>query len=174
MSGQKHKRKAVPATKNPRLEAFSFGNVANSQDVVGVQPSVNTVPVLSQPSVNISSDSTVQLPEGVNCAQSVLLKKPKGLEALLMNDSVTRAEILWCLFTVRHHNSKNTSGKAVKLFPMMFTDSQIASKMKLQRTKIAYTIVFGMAPYFSRELQNACNDSSYIVLGFDESLNKVA
>ena len=62
----------------------------------------------------------------------------------------------------------------MELFPLMFPDSDIASKMRLQRTKIAYTIVFGLAPYFFRELQNMCSACDYIVIGFDESLNKVA
>lgn len=45
--------------------------------------------------------------------------------------------------------------------------------MKLQRTKIAYTITFGLAPYFSRELLDVCSSCDHYVINFDESLNKV-
>ena len=75
---------------------------------------------------------------------------------------------------VLSHESESSGGKSVNVFPLMFTDSEIAKKMKLQRTKIAYTINFGLAPYFFSDLQNVCRECDYIVLGFDESLNKVA
>ena len=56
----------------------------------------------------------------------------------------------------------------------MFHDSTIASKMQLQRNKIGYTINFGLSPYFHHELQDICRKIQFYVIGFDESLNKVA
>ena len=56
----------------------------------------------------------------------------------------------------------------------MFPDSEIAKQMKLQRTKISYVINFGLANYFFRKLQTLCFNSEFLVLGFDESFNKVA
>jgi hypothetical protein len=55
----------------------------------------------------------------------------------------------------------------------MFPDSDIARQIKLQRTKVAYTINFGLAQYFFRELLDLCSSCDHYVLGFDESLNKV-
>lgn len=57
---------------------------------------------------------------------------------------------------------------------MAFPDSEIASKMNLGKTKVAYTVVFGIAKYFENEMTNLLATTTEIVLGFDESLNKIS
>lgn len=63
---------------------------------------------------------------------------------------------------------------AVSVFPLMFPDSEIASKMRLQRHKTVYFIVNGLAPYFQRELKDVVEKCDHIVIGLDESLNEIA
>ncbi|KAJ8869850.1 hypothetical protein PR048_028859 [Dryococelus australis] len=66
---------------------------------------------------------------------------------------------------------KEKSG--VLLFPLMFPDSEIASKLNLHKTKIDYTILYGLAPYFHGGLLEMCSQCQNFVAGFDESLNEV-
>lgn len=46
--------------------------------------------------------------------------------------------------------------------------------MELQRTKLSFTIVFGLAPFFKRNLTNQISKCDQFVITFDESLNKVS
>ncbi len=79
---------------------------------------------------------------------STLEAQDEGTGSNAGEDYVTRAEILWCLKIVRFHDSQNSGGEVVRLFRLMFPDLEIANKIKLQRTKIAYTINFSLEPYF--------------------------
>ena len=57
----------------------------------------------------------------------------------------------------------------------MFPDSSIAINMSLQKTKMAYNILYGIAPFFQKQLTNKINgECNSILIAFDESLNKVA
>lgn len=49
-----------------------------------------------------------------------------------------------------------------------------SKKNATKEDEIGYLIVFGIAPYFHNELKKFLNESSFVVIGFDESLNKVA
>lgn len=97
----------------------------------------------------------------------------QNLHNYFVKDDISRAEILWCLQTIMSHDSLRSAGKSVLLFKRMFFDSEIAKSMKLQRTKMSYTLVYGIAPYFHDQLREECDEADHIVLGFDESLNKV-
>lgn len=97
-----------------------------------------------------------------------------GLQAFLLNDNVTKAEILWSVESVLTHTSLRTAGRCVSLFKIMFPDSEIAKKIQLQRDKIGYLIAYGIAPFLKNELLKKVNQSQFVVIGFDESLNKVA
>lgn len=95
-----------------------------------------------------------------------------GLEKYILRDDVTKAEIWWDLFSVESHLSLRTAGAAAKMFPKMFPDSAIASKIELGRTKVGYNINHGLGPYFQGELVKDINNSDAFVAYFDESLNK--
>lgn len=99
---------------------------------------------------------------------------PCSISSYLKNEDVIKAEILWSVNSVVQHRSLNSSAKDVSLFPFIFTDSEIAKKMQLQRTKMGYVIVFGIAPYFKKQLMEDSKKSDFFTIGFDESLNKVA
>lgn len=99
-------------------------------------------------------------------------------EKYILSDNVTSSEIKWCLQTVLTHKSFRSAEKDVKLFTDLFPDSEIAKKMQLSRAKMGYVVVFGLAPHFKEDLlkkvQQACDKNYPFVVGFDESLNKVA
>nr|XP_042905445.1 uncharacterized protein LOC122270779 [Parasteatoda tepidariorum] len=66
------------------------------------------------------------------------------------------------------------SEKDVELFQLLFPDSEIAKSIKLKKSKIAYSILYGIAPYFKTELITNISKCEFFTVGFDESLNKVS
>lgn len=90
-----------------------------------------------------------------------------------VNEAVIEAEVLWCLNIVMTHASLRDGSSSAALFTRMFSDSETASHMTLSKDKIRYTIIHGLAPYFSKELSSAVQQCEVYVLLFDESLNKV-
>ncbi|XP_062554102.1 uncharacterized protein LOC134219395 [Armigeres subalbatus] len=97
-----------------------------------------------------------------------------NLKKYVLREKVMVAEILWTLETVFTHNSNRSASADVVIFPKMFPDSDIASQMRMGRTKIGYLITYGLAPCFQDDLFKILNSTSKIVIGFDESLNKIA
>ena len=55
----------------------------------------------------------------------------------------------------------------------MFSDSDIAKKFQMSKTKVSYVIIFGLADYFYNSLIILVKKSQFYSLLFDESLNKV-
>ena len=53
----------------------------------------------------------------------------------------------------------------------MFPDSRVAKSFQLSKTKCAYYVVFGFAPYFKELLVKDIELSTFYSLSFDESLN---
>jgi hypothetical protein len=96
-----------------------------------------------------------------------------GIRKYLLNDQVSKAEILWCLKTVMSHSSYRSNSDLPELFRAMFPDSEIAAKFTLKKDKTSYLIAFGLAPFFHGELVSGLSSSETFVVCFDESLNKV-
>ena len=55
----------------------------------------------------------------------------------------------------------------------MFTDSDIAKKFQMSKTKVSYVIIFGLADYFYNSLITLVEKSPFYSLLFDESMNKI-
>jgi len=162
MNGQKYSKKAISAAQSASMSVFfpaktdtvSSGNTSTSND----DSKPNNV--INESSIRCAKcASIVQEPLCANCAPVSILQQPseekRGLSSMLQRDDVSKAEIIWCINSViNHHTSQRSGGESALLFPVMFHDSTIASKMQLQRNKIGYTINFGLSPYFHRELQD--------------------
>ncbi|KAJ8884166.1 hypothetical protein PR048_016023 [Dryococelus australis] len=84
-----------------------------------------------------------------------MTRPTRGMKTFLLNDRVMEAEILCCIQCAMTHRS------------------EIASKLQLQRDKIGYCITFGLALYFRDEVSKML-EGKHMVIGFDESLNKVS
>ena len=65
--------------------------------------------------------------------------------------------------------SNNSSDNIMECFTAMFSDSLIAQKIDMHRTKISYIINHGLAPHFKKLLLEDINKSDILVLSFDES-----
>ena len=55
----------------------------------------------------------------------------------------------------------------------MFPDRKIASKMELGKDKLKYVVNYGIAPFFVEELKKQVDESEWLAVSYDESLNKV-
>lgn len=100
--------------------------------------------------------------------------KQSDMSPYVLKDSVTKAEVQWCLFAVTNNLSNRTAAAAVDLFKVMLPNNDIVKDMALGRDKVAYTVVHGIAPHFKKELQSEVTKSPVFVACFDESLNKVS
>lgn len=126
-----------------------------------------------------STSSTVEATQSVATSSAGSLADRQQIsnpviQRYFLSDSVSNAEILWALETVTNHGSYRSAGTSVALFPKMFPDSTIASKMEISRTKIGYFVNHGLAPYFKKNLLSMVESCSDVVIGFDETFNKIA
>ena len=55
----------------------------------------------------------------------------------------------------------------------MFSDSDIAKKFQMSKTKVSYVIIFGLADYFYNSLITLVEKSPFYSLLFYESMNKI-
>lgn len=117
----------------------------------------------------LPSQSSNQLINQSTSNQSI----PRQLDTFLLKNDITTAEILWCIETIMSHKSLRTAEKDIIILKRMIRDSEIVKKMQLKKDKIGYVIMFGIAPFFNKALINYLKDVSFIVVGFDESLNKI-
>ena len=83
------------------------------------------------------------------------------------------AEICWALKVVMMHALYRSCLDLNQLFEVMFSDSDIAKKFQMSKTKVSYVIIFGLADYFYNSLITLVKKSPFYSLLFDVSLNKV-
>lgn len=171
MEGSKHQKKVVARSLNKKSASFSYFTKSEDHST-----SVNCAADIEKKLNTIDNDLTATSSSSVSTSTptTCLEKKSSGLKSFLINDSVTKAEILWTVETVMTHTSLRTAGRDVLLFKTIFPDSNIAQKMQLQRDKVGYLLAYGIAPFFQKELSEKLNKCDFLVVGFDESLNKVA
>jgi hypothetical protein len=92
----------------------------------------------------------------------------------VLKGNVTKAEVIYVLSCVKANISFRASESLNKLFPSIFPDSEIAKQFSLGRTKFAYLLCFGLAPFFKEELIEDLKSSGFFCAMFDEALNKVS
>lgn len=133
--------------------------------------------------ISVGTSSTVPppIPEKETVAVSISIpatvssRTPnRTLDSFAIKNDVTEAETLWCIQTVMGHKSLRTAEKDVSVMQKMFKDSKVAEKMQLKKDKIAYVLMFGVAPYYRQELAVELNMAQFYVVGFDESLSKIS
>ena len=78
------------------------------------------------------------------------------------------AEVLKVLNVINNGLSLNYNKEMNKLFQKMFPDSEIATKYQMGKTKLAYVINLGLAPYFHEILLNDVKQFPHFSLSFDE------
>jgi hypothetical protein len=107
-------------------------------------------------------------------------KPPQPSTSTSTQDSVTlvskdtmKAEVLWTLRTIVHHQSYSSNADIGEVFALMFPDSEIAKAFKCGEDKSSYLAKFGLAPYFTKLVEDEIRKAGTYVLMFDESLCNV-
>ena len=75
------------------------------------------------------------------------------------------------VFEYGQHLSYNSCSHVSKLFSAMFPDSEVAQKFSMGKTKSRYMVIYGLTPYFKKELLKKINSSLFYSVSFDESFN---
>ena len=86
--------------------------------------------------------------------------------------SIIKAQVIWILKMIDSGYSNNSSDNIMECFKAMCSDSLIAQKIDMHRTKTSYIINHGLAPHFKKLLLEDINKSDIFVWSFDESLNQ--
>ena len=84
---------------------------------------------------------------------------------------VKTAELWYALHCVNSGYSFNSCTDISFIVRQMFIDSKIAKQFTFGETKFMYTVVYGLAPYFKRLLDQKVKGQPYVIM-FDESPNK--
>ena len=135
-------------------------------------PSVKHVAADIAEGAVLAVTSSPQLQDLSGPTKSSAPLRGQGLFKYAVADSVTAAEITWSMYSVEHHMSIRCVGAATTAFSVMFPDSEIASSMRLERTKVGYLVSFGLAPYFRDLLTKDIQETDCFVACFNKSLNK--
>jgi hypothetical protein len=136
--------------------------------------SLVTAVVGSESQVVVSTTANEPSGSQPNASAGDATTKLGGIYGFVANDQVTRAEIVWALKVVTSHFSMNASRDMKDVFRMMFPDSEIAKKITIGATKMAYMISFGLAPYYHSQLVRSVQKCNRFVICFDEAMNRIA
>ena len=121
-----------------------------------VQPSPMSSPSSSVPASPASSAAAPTLIDHMVATQSV----------------VTAAECLMVLRKVKNHDSFRSCIDLGPDLRAMFPDSAIAAEFTLSKTKCAYLVKYGIAPWLKDNLVKEVNQSPFYSVSYDESLNR--
>ena len=89
------------------------------------------------------------------------------------NVATTKAEIIWVLRMVKNHNSfRSCLGLSEDLKSMFGSENGIVENFSLSKTKSAYLVKYGIAPWVKQRIADQIAESPFFSISFDESLNK--
>ena len=130
---------------------------------------------MHQKSVESNKDQkplTESFPNGSKAATQTTLP------AATLVRQVKEAEVLMAVQSVTNHVSNRTMEKFATISKVFFSDSQIASRVELGRTKIGYLITFGLAPYYRtqlfRSLLPGTGTAPRFTSCFDEAFSRIS
>lgn len=170
LSGKKHKLALQNQHGSLKIKEFFTPKNAASGCVTNTineaPPSENNI-VLESCSTVETTDSNAQINSPSSSAKVIMNK-------FIQSECTLKSEIIWSIDTVMQHRSIRSAERSAELFKIMFPDSETAKLFQLGRTKIGYQLLYGIAPYFQNLLKTILNQANHVVVGFDESLNKVS
>ena len=109
-----------------------------------------------------------------NSAASSTTSQSTAIDQLVAQQaSVKRAEIIWVLRVVKNQHSFRSCLELGDDMKDMFPNSDTVSKFKLSKTKCAYFVTHGIAPWVKSNLRTEVSNSPFFSMSFDESLNMV-
>ncbi|XP_072157389.1 uncharacterized protein [Bemisia tabaci] len=164
--GKKHKLAVLNAKSSASLKCFYKSTTSSIITSESHEPPITLTP---------SNDNPPSVPSSTDISKLSVEITPRGLQSFVLKNSISDAEILSCLQYVMTPNlSMRSMENIVKLDARKYPDSEIAKKVKLSREKISYSVNYGLAPHFHKEVQNLLLCVDCFVVCFDESFNKIA
>jgi hypothetical protein len=154
-AGKKHQKAVTACNASVTLSTF-------------LAPSKTPVGTISPEEKNESGSCTAD--KGKNTATS---SRSATLDHYVLQNAVTNAEILWALKVVLSKASLRSCEELKCLFQAMFSDSKIAERFQLGKTKCGYYVTYGIAPHFQDLLIKGLKTSPCYSVSFDESLNRI-
>ena len=97
----------------------------------------------------------------------------QSLDNFIVKEHVFKAELIWALKKITSNFSLSSCEGISNCFKVMFPDSKIANEFQLGKTKCAYILHHGVAPFFEKLLLDEIKLSNFYSVSFDESMNKV-
>ena len=105
--------------------------------------------------------------------KNVIVEPKKQAIVYMPSVRALDAEIRWALKIVMMHASYRFCLNLNELLMVMFPDSDIAQKCKMNKAKVSYITVYGIAVYFHRRLLSLLKKSPFFTPLFDESPNDI-
>jgi len=170
-------------TGNQRINKFLTASKNEQAQLPQQSPITDSSASARQPENDIADSSDVTTPCAAAAAAAAVAHPVtsstrsvtvRTVDTLVSNDAVGKSEILWAIKLVMSHHSFRSSIDLGQTFQVMFPDSQIAAKFSMSKTKAAYTITHGLAPYFKETLDQDIIKCPAYVACFDEALNKIS
>ena len=119
-----------------------------------------------------SAATTSSASSNAGCNSSNVASKQPQLDSYCAKNEVLTAEIVWIMKAINSHYSLSSCRDNKSIFTRMFPDSAIASKFSCGDTKTGYIALFGIAPYYKKQVIQEVKDQANYTLLFDESFNK--
>ena len=119
-----------------------------------------------------AKDPPVSVEESILKVNGNSSSKQKTLELNVLSSRKISPEIMWALHCCLNGISNNSNQDTSSLFQTMFPDSKIAKSFQMRPNKIGYRMTNSLDLYFKGLLIEQLNQSPWLIMSFDESLNK--
>lgn len=90
------------------------------------------------------------------------------ISSYLLSEGSLKAEIIWAIDRTMRHFSLRDGQESSSLFPIMFSDSEIAGKFQMKKDKLAYITTYGIGPYFQNQLSKIVAECPFFCVSFEE------
>ena len=152
----RHQKRINERTKiRKSLSVLHYVDLSKSQSP-STTPSASTSDAdNSQTSSSSSKSDTPDSTVGSSTSTSTSLQPTLEMYATPL--AITMAEIRWTMKVVLSHFSFRSCLDLGELFQCMFPDSGLTKAFSLSKTKCAYYINFGLAPFFKEQLMYDIN-----------------
>ena len=181
----KHKAAIDNSKRNLERKNSFFGKSQASSSIAKSQASDSDIVVVDVSETNKAellptspADSSSQPSASSQPSSSSNQQSAKNMMNMFRSETREKSELTWILFSVDHNFSDRSSDQVVDvfrdMFPNSFPENSAMSKMSLGRTKVGYTVNYGIAPYVKKLLHEQLDKCRWITVSYDESLNHAA
>ena len=93
--------------------------------------------------------------------------------ATVADEDKLKAQVVWLMKGIDSGYSNNSNNDIGDVLQRMDPESKIFADFKMKKTKAAYVVNFGLAPYYRGLLHEEIGESDMVAVSFDESHNDV-